>query len=263
MTEIHFTEAQEYLRCQRKWYNSNYLQLEPLELSSAMRFGGCFHQVKEAYLKGNVEPGYTRETLGDSDNRLLFKLFEVWREWYLDQSYQHLQIEEPLSIMLHGAKFIVTPDGILRDDDDELWIDETKTAGQFDEDRLMLDLQGRVQMLVALENGIKVAGVKYTQVRKSNPDTAKVEIIKEFELRFPEGALRDAAVTVDTVVEQIVLYRSSLETGYLDIDRAMLRNSNPISFMDCMCPFEKACTAAWMGREQEALTTLYKAKEPR
>ena len=174
-------------------------------------------------------------------------------------------MEQPLTIEADsdGTLFTVTPDGLFTDSNGELWIDETKTVGSFDEDRLHLDLQGRVQMLIAKQIGHNVAGVKYTQVRKSNPATARVEVLKEFEVRFPEGALRDAAVTMEYAVRNIVLYRKGLDAGYLDVDKAMIRNSNPIGFMDCACWFAKACVASFMGRETEYLAENYKTKEPR
>lgn len=266
MLEVHFTEAQEYLRCARKWYNGNYLQLEPLEKGQALQFGGAFHKLKEAYLKGpDTDDGVVLAEVQDSD--LLLKLFRVWREWYEKQDYVHYQVEQPLSIPMTFASqeitFTVTPDGMFTGPNGELWIDETKTVGSFDEERLHLDLQGRVQMLVAKQLGYDVAGVKYTQVRKSNPDTARADILHEYEVRFPEGALRDAAVTIDYALSHIVDYRDALSVGALDIERTLLRNPNPISFMDCACWFSKACIASFMGREEEALRDLYKVREPR
>ena len=261
---IHFTEAQELLRCTRKWYDSNYLQLEPLEKTGAMSFGSAFHKMKQTYLEGN-EVGLPDESLYQSDVELLFKLFHVWKTWHYDQPYTYLQIEQPLTIEYEpGVMFTVTPDALLRDDSTgELWIDETKTVGSFDEDRLHLDLQGRVQMTIAKQLGHDVAGVKYTQVRKSNPDTARVEILKEFEVRFPDGALRDAAQTMAYAMRNIITLRAGLDEGWLDKERVLIRNSNPIGFMDCACWFSKACIASFMGREQEALDTLYKVREPR
>ena len=258
---IHFTEAQELLRCTRKWYNSNYLQLEPAEKGQAIAFGSAFHRLKEAWLK-DEEPNYEPPPY-DAD--LVVKLFHYWRAWNSDQPYTYLQIEQPLTIEYEpGVMFTVTPDALLRDDSTgELWIDETKTVGSFDEDRLHLDLQGRVQMTIAKQLGHDVAGVKYTQVRKSNPDTARVEILKEFEVRFPDGALRDAAQTMAYAMRNIITLRAGLDEGWLDKERVLIRNSNPIGFMDCACWFSKACIASFMGREQEALDTLYKVREPR
>lgn len=256
---VHFTEVQEALRCWRKWYNSNYHQLEPLEKGNAMLFGSAFHRLKEGYLKDEqlaFDPP-------PHDADLVPKLFEVWKTWYQGQGYVHHQIEQSLTVPLHDVLFTVTPDGLLEDSNGEMWLDETKTTASFDEDRLYLDLQGRTQMLVAKELGHDVAGVKYTQVRKSNPATARVDIIKEFSIRFPDGALEDAAITIEQMLGKIVMYRKGLDADQVIIERAMLRNPNPISFMDCACDFAEACIASFNGLEQAYLAENYKTKEPR
>lgn len=256
--EIHFTECQEVLRCDRKWYNSNYLQLESLTKGNALLFGSGFHRLKEGYLKGeNLD--YEPPTY-DAD--LVPKLFEVWKQWYPKQGYVHHQVEQPLSVPLFGVTFTVTPDGLLLDSNGEWWLDETKTTGSFDEDRLYLDLQGRTQMLVANELGLNVSGVKYTQVRKTNPATARADILHEYTIRFPEGALADAARTIEYAVRRIISFRERLDTNTLD-PATLIRNPNPISFMDCACDFANACLASFRGLEAQYLAENYKHREPR
>ena len=76
MVDVHFTEVQEFLRCQRKWYNSNYLQLEPLEKGEAMLFGGAFHKLKEHHLKPVDDHSYE----SPREAELLHKLFGVWKQ---------------------------------------------------------------------------------------------------------------------------------------------------------------------------------------
>lgn len=270
MTEplkIHFTEEQTLLRCSREWYDSYYLERAPIARNRSMDLGSAFHLMKQAYLSNlYVDEVVDLSQLDDNARNILPKIFDVWRRWYEAQGIEHLQVEQSLTVPLLDGQvlFSVTPDGIIKWRD-ELWCDETKTAAQFDERKIHLDLQGRVQMLVAHDVGIDVSGVLYTQVRTTDPATARVDVLRAFPIRFPEGALRDAAITVEVMAQRIVDYREMLSIGMPQeaIDRIFIRAVNPLGFMACFCPFEAACIASWSGREEAALDDLYQKKEVR
>ena len=262
--EIHYSQIMTWLRCPRQWYDRYWLNLEANVKASPLSFGHEFHVQKEMWLKHEPEPVY--DVLTD-DLVLVGKLFQAWKRWYTAQGLSHTHVEHELRVEVLPGVFVVgTVDGIVVDPNGETWIDETKTTASFDDRHLPLDLQGRIYDLLAYECGFDTSGVKYTQVRKQDPATAKTDIIKHYDIRHPEASRRITALTVRETVLNIMNAQDLLNSPFVEKTEDFLemhfpRVANPLTWMSCFCDFQDACFAALMGREHEALEDLYHIRE--
>lgn len=209
LPQIRSHELMDFKRCPRKWYWKWRRGLTPRKVSfSALDMGTWVHNafagwygmghkrngslaflyMEIAYAairkaRSEDAPEYEIEkaeefaALGEEMLKAYQKHYKRDKDWYI------LGTEIPLTFRFQGAVYKLKPDGLFRDPDGDIWLNEIKTAAQIRTGHLSIDPQARGYGTLAeralikagyLKPNERIAGIMYNFLRKAMPDDRPV-----------------------------------------------------------------------------------------
>lgn len=196
-----YSEVSTLSACEKKWQLSyDTPDREKYESSDAMALGSEMHAKLGQYYMGE---DYTEEFV----NPTSLWLMDRYAQHYADQKLSFEAIEVPFAQKYWGTYIFGWMDGLVRDENGDLWIAEFKTMGNWTKlNQLPVDKQVTLYIWAARAAGYPVKGVMYDAIRtyrwtgKNADDHEPAESFKRVWVTRTDEQIIECLLEIDSTI---------------------------------------------------------------
>lgn len=182
-TALSYSELSTLSACEKKWslvYDTP--DRERYEATDPMKLGTHMHNLLNTWWGHGPDPAEWFDPMPDinaTDAETAVWLMDRYEEVYGNTKLKMLQVTVPFAVKAFGVWLFGWFDGILEDEQGDLWIYEAKTMGNWNRlNQLPMDKQISLYIYAARRSGINVKGVMFDAILTTHWKTEEGEVYK-------------------------------------------------------------------------------------